>query len=329
VEVTNIAEVSEKDLVRLVRSLKLEADSTHAPKPQPEAAPKPQPEAAPKSQPEAAPKPQPEAASAPPDAKSGRPLRLEHGGSELAVSVSSTTLDGVLAELARAVACEAQAIEVYDADFECWIEVTEMDEIKDDDIVRLHGAKPRLRPTVDTAAWADEMDGPPALVRSPSSTKGDAKSLPKRLRKVLEQEAVMFSLMPPAGCTLLLPQAVPGASAARLLRWSVRLQPGGAYKDLSLELLPHENHPAVEPAVSFASKVFHPNVHPMSGAIPASLLASCRNKDKCIIAVCGIVMDLLKTPQTDGPGVVNPDAASLFTGDPEAFRKRVSEFAAD
>ena len=117
-------------------------------------------------------------------------------------------------------------------------------------------------------------------------------------------------------------------SDADLFKWKASFigPDGSPYKGgrffLDIEIT--ADYPFKPPKITFATKVFHPNVNDNGGICLDVLKAEHWVPSMSIASVIAAVQALLATPTADSPIV--PEAAELLKSDRAAFDKKAAEY---
>ena len=138
----------------------------------------------------------------------------------------------------------------------------------------------------------------------------------KRIRKELEN----IKKDPPVNCSA-------GPEDDDIFKWTATLiGPTGSPYDggvFYLNITFPQNYPFKPPKITFATKVYHPNIN-SSGGICLDVLkdqwSPALTIDKILLSICS----LLEDPNPDDP--LNIEAANLLNQDLEAFNKKAAEY---
>jgi peroxin-4 len=86
-----------------------------------------------------------------------------------------------------------------------------------------------------------------------------------------------------------------------------------------LEIIVPSSYPLAPPNIRFATKIFHPNVHPKTGEICLDILKNAWSPAWTLQATCRAIIILLSNPEPESP--LNCDAGNLLrNGDTRGFR---------
>ncbi|KAG5187776.1 ubiquitin-conjugating enzyme/RWD-like protein [Tribonema minus] len=112
------------------------------------------------------------------------------------------------------------------------------------------------------------------------------------------------------------------SSESDIRRWKAHIRgpPGTPYEGgvFELDLTVGMQYPLVPPAVTFVTRVFHPNVHFTTGAICLDVLSRAWTPAWGLQATCRALLALLSDPAADSP--LNCDAGNMIrAGDACAF----------
>lgn len=96
--------------------------------------------------------------------------------------------------------------------------------------------------------------------------------------------------------------------------------------DFRLSIVVPDSYPLSPPAVTFATRVFHPNVHFRTGEVCVDILKAAWSPAWTLASVCHAVRALLAAPAPDSP--LNCDAGNLLrAGDERGFASVARMFA--
>lgn len=95
---------------------------------------------------------------------------------------------------------------------------------------------------------------------------------------------------------------------------------GTAYADgrFRVDVVVPSTYPLTAPSFRFATKIFHPNVHPKTGEICVDILKTAWSPAWTLQSTCRAILVLLAHPEPDSP--LNCDAGNLLRhGDQRGF----------
>lgn len=99
---------------------------------------------------------------------------------------------------------------------------------------------------------------------------------------------------------------------------------GGVFR---LQVIVPPSYPLAPPNFKFATKLFHPNVHPKSGEICLDILKTAWSPAWTLQSTCRAIILLLSHPEPDSP--LNCDAGNLLrNGDNRGFRSLAKMYTA-
>ncbi|KJE92441.1 ubiquitin-conjugating enzyme family protein [Capsaspora owczarzaki ATCC 30864] len=127
---------------------------------------------------------------------------------------------------------------------------------------------------------------------------------------------------PPEGCS-----AAP-VSEDNLFQWNAAVSgpegtpwEGGIY---NMHLAFSDNYPTKPPKIRFVSEMFHPNIY-SDGSICLDIIQDKWSPIYTISSILTSIQSLLADPNINSPA--NPDAASLYSKDIKAYKRRVRQCA--